>query len=99
MKLVNCWQPLKCLRYIHEVIIVVHSTIDNENVHLKKDHVDSKGILGLDRECGTGGPGGLGPHLFGIYLVKISKISKFLRIFFFLFSRAPHKKFASAHPG
>ena len=53
MKLVNCWQPLKCLRYIHEVI--VHSTIDNENVHLKKDHVDSKGIVGLDRECGTGG--------------------------------------------
>ena len=30
--------------------------------------------------------------------LKISKNSKFSRIFFFLFSRAPHKKFASAHP-
>ena len=46
-----------------------------------------------------GGPGGpRPPHLFGIYLVKISKISKFSRIFFPLFSRGPHKKFASAHP-
>ena len=46
-----------------------------------------------------GGPGGpRPPHLFGIHLVKIPKISKFSRIFFSLFSRAPHKKFASAHP-
>ena len=56
-------------------------------------------VLQKGRECGTGGPGGLGPHLFKTYLVKISKNSKFSRIFFFLFSRAPHKKFASAHPG
>ena len=39
---------------------------------------------------------GPAPHLFGIYLVKISKIS-FSRILFFLFSHAPHKKFASAN--
>ena len=46
-----------------------------------------------------GGPGGpRPPHLFGIYLVKISKIRKFCQNFFFYLVVPLHKKFASAHP-
>ena len=55
------------------------------------------------RVDGTGGAGGAQapPHLFWIYIVKISKFLKFGKKFFFLFSRVvpPHKRFASIHPG
>ena len=57
----------------------------------------SKKILVIEPFSG-GRNWGAGLHLFGIYLVKIQKNSEFLRILSFLFSRAPHKKFASAHP-
>ena len=51
----------------------------------------------LIRVDGTGGAEGAQapPHLFWIYIVKISQIREEI---FFLFSRASHKKFASVHP-
>ena len=46
---------------------------------------------------GGGGAGGaLAPHLLGIYLINFGN---FLKIRFSLFTIAPHKKFASDHPG
>ena len=53
---------------------------------------------GLARVDGTGGLGAQVPHLFWIYIVKISKFLRFGMKIFFLFSCASHKKFASVHP-
>ena len=44
---------------------------------------------------GAGGLRALAPHLLGIYLINFGNFSK---IRFSLFTVAPHKKFASAHP-
>ena len=41
------------------------------------------------------GGGALAHHLLGIYLVNFGN---FLKICYLLFTVAPHKKFASAHP-